>query len=114
MPRKINVKLYIYNQSWDNMLDKIDNGPNNTSFAIKFVPVQFEFTEYEKGQDELNESISQGWRIITDYPTSSGIVFSLRKNLDNHKKNLDNHKNNPEQKLMDEYCVDSMAGGSQK
>ena len=76
---------------------------DQSSFTIKFVPVQFELTEYEKGQEELNESISQGWRIVTEYQTASGIVFSLTKSLDNHKKN-------PEQQSMDDYCVDVTAG----
>ena len=76
---------------------------DQSSFTIKFVPVQFEMAEYEKGQDELNESISQGWRIVTEYQTASGIVFSLTKSLDNHKKN-------PEQQSMDDYCVDVTAG----
>lgn len=88
------------------MKDNIIDGSEKI-FSIKFVGVSFESTNYEKGQYELNESISQGWRIVTEYQTSSGIVFSLRKNLDNHK-------NNPEQKLMDDYCVDTMLGGSQK
>ena len=80
---------------------------NNHTFTIKFVPVQFELTEYKKGQDELNESISQGWRIVDKDQTASGIVFSLTKRLDNHKSN-------PEQQSMDDYYVDSMTGGSQK
>ena len=80
---------------------------DQSSFTIKFVPVQFELAEYEKGQEELNEAISQGWRIVTEYQTASGLIFSL-------SKSLDNHKNNPEQQTMDDYCVDLMAGGSQK
>ena len=81
-----------------------EDNKDQSSFTIKFVPVQFEMEEYEKGQDELNDSISQGWRIVTEYQTASGIVFSL-------SKSLDNHNNNPEQKLMDDYCVDVMVGG---
>ncbi|MBT6646352.1 MAG: hypothetical protein HOB51_02380 [Thaumarchaeota archaeon] len=84
-----------------------EHNKDQSSYTIKFVPVQFELAEYEKGQDELNQSISQGWRIVTEYQTASGIVFSLTKSLDNQK-------NNPEQQSMDDYCVDSIAGGSQK
>ena len=80
---------------------------DQSSFTIKFVPVQFEMEEYEKGQDELNDSISQGWRIVTEYQTPAGIIFSLSKNTGNHKKN-------PKQRTMDDYYVDSIAGGSQK
>ena len=74
--------------------------------VISFVGVTFD-QHCKKGEYELNEKISQGYRIVTDYQTSSGVVFSLTKNLDNEI--ID-----PEQKLMDDYCVDSMAGGSQK
>ena len=80
---------------------------DQSSFTIKFVPVQFEMEEYEKGQDELNDSISQGWRIVTEYQTATGLVFSLSKNTGNHKKN-------PNQKSMDDYYVDSIEGDSQK
>ena len=80
---------------------------DQSSFTIKFVPVQFEMEEYEKGQDELNDSISQGWRIVTEYQTPAGVIFSLSKNTGNHKKN-------PKQRTMDDYYVDSIAGGSQK
>ena len=79
---------------------------DQSSFTIKFVPVQFEMEEYEKGQDELNDSISQGWRIVTEYQTASGLVFSLSKNTGNHKKD-------PNQKSMDDYCIGSMRGGLQ-
>ena len=84
-----------------------EDNKDQSSFTIKFVPVQFEMEEYEKGQDELNDSISQGWRIVTEYQTASGLVFSLSKNTGNHKKN-------PKQRTMDDYYVDSIAGGSQK
>jgi len=74
---------------------------------IKFLGVSFESTNTKKDQNELNDTLRQGWIIIKDYQTSSGVVFSLTKNLDNEV--ID-----PKQKLMDDYCVDSMAGGSQK
>ena len=84
-----------------------EDNKDQSSFTIKFVPVQFEMEEYEKGQDELNDSISQGWRIVTEYQTATGLVFSLSKNTGNHKKN-------PNQKSMDDYYVDSIEGDSQK
>ena len=80
-----------------------EHNKDQSSYTIKFVPVQFELAEYEKGQEELNDSISQGWRIVDKDQTASGIVFSLTKSLDNHKKN-------PEQQTMDDYCVDVTAG----
>ncbi len=75
--------------------------------SIKFVGVLFESTNYKVGQDELNESISQGYRILREYQTESGVVFSL-------SKNMNNHENNSKQKLMDNFCGGLMEGGSQK
>ena len=87
-------------------MNELQHGLKMESY-IKFVGVPFESNNYKKGQDELNQTISQGYRIVRDYQTSSGVVFSLTKNLDNEV--ID-----PKQKLMDDYCVDSMAGDSQK
>ena len=86
------------------MLNKESNGSKNTS-TIKFIGVSFESTNYKAGQDELNETISQGYRIMKEYQTSCGVVFSLRK--------MDNYEISPEQKLMDNYCVDSTPRGLQ-
>ena len=63
-----------------------EDNKDQSSFTIKFVPVQFEMEEYEKGQDELNDSISQGWRIVTEYQTATGLVFSLSKNTRQSQK----------------------------
>ena len=84
------------------MVMKTNNCSSNIP-AIKFVGVRFESTNYKADQDELNDSMSQGYRIVGEYPTSSGVVFSLSKNVRNHQKD-------PKQKLMDDY-VDSTAGG---
>ena len=75
--------------------------------SIKFVGVSFESANYKIGQDELNESINQGYQIDREYQTSSGVVFSL-------SKNMHNHENESEQKLMDDYCGGSLTGDSQK
>ena len=83
-------------------MNELQHGLKMESY-IKFVGVHFESNNYKKGQDELNQTISQGYRIVRDYQTSSGVVFSLTKNLDN--KMID-----PEQKLMDDYCVAVAAG----
>ena len=83
-------------------MNKLQHGLKMESY-IKFVGVPFESNNYKKGQDELNQTISQGYRIVRDYQTSSGVVFSLTKNLDSEV--ID-----PEQKLIGDYCVDVTAG----
>jgi len=87
------------------MVQDTEVSPKKT-LAIKFVGVSFESTNYKTGQDELNESLCQGYRIVAEYPTSAGVVFSLSKALRNHERD-------PRQKLLEDYG-DSMSGGFQK
>ena len=44
---------------------------------IKFVGVTFDPDNFKKGEDELNKAIEMGYKVITDYPTQSGVVFSV-------------------------------------
>ncbi|ARS64839.1 hypothetical protein NMSP_1224 [Candidatus Nitrosomarinus catalina] len=44
---------------------------------IKFVGVTFDPDSFKNGEDELNKSIEMGYKVITDYPTSTGVVFSV-------------------------------------
>ena len=74
--------------------------------TIHFVGVPLEEEKYKKGEAELNESLSQGYRIVTEYQTPNGIVFSLSKHMNKYEKD-------PNQKSMDDYCIGSMKGGLQ-
>ena len=44
---------------------------------IKFVGVTFDPDSFKNGEDELNKAIEVGYKVITDYPTSTGVVFSV-------------------------------------
>ena len=44
---------------------------------VKFVGVTFDPDSFKKGEDELNKPIEMGYKVITDYPTSTGVVFSV-------------------------------------
>ena len=44
---------------------------------IKFLGVTFDPDSFKKGEDELNKAIEMGYKVITDYPTSTGVVFSV-------------------------------------
>ena len=44
---------------------------------VKFVGVTFDPDSFKKGEDELNKVIEMGYKVITDYPTSTGVVFSV-------------------------------------
>ena len=45
--------------------------------SIKFVGVTFNPDSFKKGENELNKAIEMGYKVITDYPTSTGVVFSV-------------------------------------
>ncbi|MDC1023883.1 hypothetical protein OAQ83_02305 [Nitrosopumilus sp.] len=44
---------------------------------VKFLGVTFDPDNFKKGEDELNKAIEMGYKVITDYPTSTGVVFSV-------------------------------------
>ena len=44
---------------------------------IKFVGVTFDPDNFKKGEKELNKAIEMGYKVIADYPTQSGVVFSV-------------------------------------
>ena len=82
------------------------NGPKYNS-TFRFVWVTFEEEKIEKDQEKLNESISQGYQIVQEYQTSTGVVFSLMKNVRNHGDTSN-------QKVMEDYGFESMIGGLEK
>jgi hypothetical protein len=44
---------------------------------VKFVGVTFDPDSFKKGEEELNKAIEMGYKVITEYPTSTGFVFSV-------------------------------------
>ena len=44
---------------------------------VKFVGVTFDPDNFKKGEEELNKAIEMGYKVIADYPTQSGVVFSV-------------------------------------
>ena len=44
---------------------------------VKFVGITFDPDNFKKGEDELNKAIEMGYKVITDYSTSTGVVFSV-------------------------------------
>ena len=87
------------------MKDNRKNGLKRVP-TIHFVGVPLEEEKYKKGEAELNDSLSQGYRIVTEDQTPNGIVFSLSKYMNKYEKD-------PNQKSMDDYCIGSMKGGLQ-
>ena len=44
---------------------------------VKFVGVTFDPDSFKKGENELNKAIGMGYKILVDYPTQTGVVFSV-------------------------------------
>ena len=44
---------------------------------VKFLGVTFDPDNFKKGEDELNKAIEMGYKVIRDYPTLTGVVFSV-------------------------------------
>lgn len=87
------------------MSDKANDGSKNT-LMIKFIDVIFDREKYKIGQDKLNESLSQGYRIQREYQTASGVVFSLTKGMTVSEEITG-------QKIIEEHCESSNLGGAQ-
>ena len=46
---------------------------------IKFVGVAFDPEKYKAGEAEINDALSNGFEVIRDFQTGSGIVMALGK-----------------------------------
>ena len=47
--------------------------------AIKFVAIEFAPDDYKIGEAELNACIKDGFLVVKDYQTASGVVMTLGK-----------------------------------
>ncbi len=47
--------------------------------AMKFVGIVFEPEKYKTGEAEINDALSNGFEVIRDFQTGSGIVVALGK-----------------------------------
>ena len=66
----------------------------------KFIGISFD-GNYKEGQDELNRAMCQGYRIVRDYETSTGVVFSL-------KMNGDSFSDESKQRSITEYLTNTV------
>ena len=58
-------------------MEKKINEKKSVLKSVKFFGVTFDPDSFKKGEDELNKAIEMGYKVITDYPTSTGVVFSV-------------------------------------
>lgn len=44
---------------------------------VRFIGITFEPDSFKNGENELNDAIAKGYKIISDYPTAAGVVISM-------------------------------------
>jgi|TARA_Y100000996_G_scaffold334556_1_gene270959 hypothetical protein len=44
---------------------------------VRFVGITFEPDSYSSGENQLNEALDKGYKVMRDYPTGAGVVIAL-------------------------------------
>ena len=60
-------------------IKKLKKRQSRKMTAMKFVGVVFEPEKYKTGEAEINDALSNGFEVIRDFQTGSGIVVTLGK-----------------------------------
>ena len=63
----------------EKQIKKLKKRPTKTLAKMKFVSVVFEPEKYQTGEAEINDALSNGFEVIRDFQTGSGIVVTLGK-----------------------------------
>ena len=60
-------------------IKKLKKRQSRKMTAMKFVGVAFDPVKYKAGETEINDALSNGFEVIRDFQTGSGIVVTLGK-----------------------------------
>ncbi len=63
----------------EKQIKKLKKRPTKKLTKMKFVGVVFEPEKYKTGEAEINDALSNGFEVIRDFQTGSGIVMALGK-----------------------------------
>ena len=63
----------------EKQIQKLKKKPIKKLAKMKFVSVVFEPEKYKTGEAEINDALSNGFEVIRDFQTGSGIVMALGK-----------------------------------
>ena len=63
----------------EKQIKKLKKRPTKKLTKMKFVGVVFEPEKYKTGEAEINDALSNGFEVIRDFQTGSGIVVTLGK-----------------------------------
>jgi len=60
-------------------IKKLKKRPTKKLAKMKFVGVIFDPEKYKTGETEINDALSDGFEVVRDFVTDSGIVMALGK-----------------------------------
>ena len=63
----------------EKQIKKLKKRPTKKLTKMKFVGIVFEPEKYKTGEAEINDALSNGFEVIRDFQTGSGIVMALGK-----------------------------------
>ena len=63
----------------EKQIKKLKKRPTKKLAKMNFVSVVFEPEKYQTGEAEINDALSNGFEVIRDFQTGSGIVVTLGK-----------------------------------
>ena len=63
----------------EKQIQKLKKRPTKKLTKMKFVGIVFEPEKYQTGEAEINDALSNGFEVIRDFQTGSGIVVTLGK-----------------------------------
>jgi len=63
----------------EKQIQKLKKKPRKKLTKMKFVGIVFEPEKYKTGEAEINDALSNGFEVIRDFQTGSGIVVALGK-----------------------------------
>ncbi len=63
----------------EKQIQKLKKKPRKKLTKMRFVGVVFEPEKYKTGEAEINDALSNGFEVIRDFQTGSGIVVTLGK-----------------------------------
>jgi acetyl-CoA carboxylase alpha subunit len=63
----------------EKQIQKLKKKPRKKLTKMKFVGIVFEPEKYQTGEAEINDALSNGFEVIRDFQTGSGIVVALGK-----------------------------------
>ena len=57
--------------------EQTERVPDKKLAIIRFVPVEFNYDNFKSGENEVNDTLAQGYVVIDNYKTETGLVMVM-------------------------------------